>query len=246
MGKAKGVSKRLQGKVAVITGGSKGIGKAIAMALAREGCDIVIASRREADLKLAEKELSSLGANVLAVKTDVRRVPDVENLAKKVERRFGGAQILVNNAGVGYFEEVLRMKEEDFRATLETNLFGTFYCTKAFLPYMLERKEGHVVNIASLAGKNSFARGSAYCASKHALIAFAECLMLEVRHHNVKVTTICPGTVQTDFGDHNSKNKPWALTAEDVSKTVLDVLTSSSGSIVSQVDLRPLRPSQKQ
>ena len=137
------------------------------------------------------------------------------------------------------------MPDEDFRVTLETNLFGAFYCTKAFLPFMIERKEGHIIQIASLAGKNTFARGAAYCASKHGLIAFAECLMLEVRQHNIKVTTICPGTVQTEFGNSNAKGKPWALTAEDVSKAVLDVLTSSGGSIVSMVDLRPLRPMHK-
>jgi len=107
---------------------------------------------------------------------------------------------------------------------------------------MIEHNEGHIINMASLAGKNTFARGSAYCASKHALIAFAECLMLEVRHHNIKVTTICPGTVQTEFGSGDGKNKSWALTADDVAKAVFDVLSSSGGSIVSQVDLRPLRP----
>jgi len=242
MGKRKVLGDRLQGKVAVVTGGSKGIGKAIAMHLAREGADLVIASRREQDLKKTEKEIVEFGVHCLAVKTDVRRSVEVENLAQKVARTFGGAQILVNNAGVGYFEEVARLKDEDFRATFETNLYGCFYCTKAFLPFMIQHNEGHIINMASLAGKNTFARGSAYCASKHALIAFAECLMLEVRHHNIKVTTICPGTVQTEFGGGDGKNKSWALTADDVAKAVFDVLSSSGGSIVSQVDLRPLRP----
>ena len=106
---------------------------------------------------------------------------------------------------------------------------------------MIENQEGHVVNISSLAGKNSFAGGSAYCASKHALLSFSECLMLEVRHNNIKVTTICPGSVQTEFGS-GFKDKTWALTAEDVAKSVIDVLTSSAGSLASLVDLRPLKP----
>jgi len=232
---------KLKNKIAVITGGSKGIGKAIAENLVKEGCKIVIAARSEEDLKRTENELRRGGADILAVIADVRKRQDIENLYRKVNRKFGPAHILINNAGVGRFEEVVRMKDEDFRETLETNLFGVFYCTKAFLPGMIENGGGHVINIASLAAKNSFASGSAYCASKHGLIAFAECLMLEVRHHNIKVTTICPGTVQTDFSHHTS-DKTWALTAEDVGKAVLDVLQSSAGSLVSLLDLRPLRP----
>jgi 3-oxoacyl-[acyl-carrier protein] reductase len=235
---------KLDHKVAVITGGSKGIGKAIALGLARQGCKVVIAARAREDLKVAESELKEFAPDVLGVQADVRRINDVRNLAEEVQNKFGPAQILVNNAGIGRFGEVATMEDEDFRATLETNLFGVFYCTKFFLQGMISQGEGHVINIGSLAGKNSFAGGSAYCASKHALISFAECLLLEVRHHNIKVSTICPGTVQTDFGSV-SKDKQWALTPEDVSKCVIDVLTSSQASLVSMIDLRPLRPPQK-
>ena len=235
---------RLANKVAVITGGSKGIGKAIALALSREGCHIVIAARSEDGLKKAERDISKTGVKVLSAKVDVRKMKDVESLARKVEQRLGSPHILINNAGIGRFAEVAKMKEEDFRSTLETNLFGAFFCTKVFLPGMIHRKEGHIINIASLAGKNTFASGSAYCASKHALIAFSECLMMEVRHHNIKVTAICPGTVQTDFSS-GSRDKTWALTSEDVSKAVLDVLTTSGGSLISAVDLRPLRPQKR-
>lgn len=234
----------LDRRVAVITGGSKGIGKAIALDLVRQGCKVAIAARDLQDLKIAESELKEEGPDILGVQADVRRIEDVKKLADTVETKFGAAQILVNNAGIGRFGDVATMEEEDFRATLETNLFGVFYCTKFFLPGMISQREGHVINIGSLAGKNSFAGGSAYCASKHALISFAECLLLEVRHHNIKVSTICPGTVQTDFGSV-SRDKQWALTPEDVSKCVIDVLTSSAASLVSMIDLRPLRPPQK-
>jgi 3-oxoacyl-[acyl-carrier protein] reductase len=234
----------LKGKVAVITGASKGIGKSIASTLAREGCHVALVSRSESGLESATEELAQTGAEVLRVRADVRKIEDVERFVSQVEKRFGAAHILVNNAGIGIFSNVVEMSEEDFRAVLETNLFGVFYCTKLVLPMMIRQQEGHIINISSLASKNNFSSGSAYCASKHALNSFAECLMLEVRHHNIKVTTICPGSVQTDFST-DSKNKSWALTAEDVSKTVVDVLTSSASSLVSLMDLRPLKPAKR-
>lgn len=231
-------------QIAVVTGGSRGIGKAIARTLAQEGCKIVITARNPEELKQAEQEISQHNSEVLAVQADVRNVKDIQELVRAVNKRFGAADILINNAGIGMFKEVLNLEEEDFRAILETNLFGTFYCTKYFLPGMIEKQRGHIINIGSLAGKNSFAGGSAYCASKHALISFAECLMLEVRHSNIKVTTICPGSVQTEFSE-GSKEQKWALTPEDVSKCVVDALSSSPGSLVSMMDLRPLRPPKK-
>jgi short-subunit dehydrogenase len=233
--------RRLENKVAVITGGSKGIGKATAVALAREGCRLVLTARHEDELKKTAREISRMDVQVLTFKTDVRKWKEVESLAAGVQEKVGAPQILINNAGIGRFGEVATMKEEDFRATLETNLFGVFFCSKAFLPGMIQQREGHIVNISSLAGKNSFPGGSAYCASKHGLISFAECLMLEVRHHNIKVSTICPGTVQTEFSGHTT-DKSWALTAEDVGNAVIDVLTTSAGSLISMVDLRPLHP----
>ncbi len=232
---------RFKEKIAVITGGSKGIGKATAFALAREGCHIVLSARQSEALEETARELRELNIKVMTVKTDVRNEEEVRNLAAEVEVKLGAPHILVNNAGIGRFSEVVSMEENDFRAVLETNLFGIFYCTKAFLPGMIRNKEGHIINISSLAGKNHFAGGSAYCASKHAVIAFSECLMLEVRHHNIKVTTICPGSVQTDFSA-GSKEKSWALTADDVANSVMDVLTTSAGSLISLIDLRPLHP----
>lgn len=236
--------KRLKGKTAVVTGGTKGIGKAIASALAIEGCNIAIASRTEAELKAVQKELSGKEVEVIAIHCDVRNVHEVSAMAKKVQRKFGSPEILINNAGIGRFGEVLKMEERDFRATLETNLLGVFHCTQAFLQGMMEKREGFIINIGSLAGKNSFAGGSAYCASKHGLISFSECLMMEVRNYDIKVSTICPGTVQTNFSPGFSE-KSWALTPNDVAKVVIDILTSSAGSLVSLVDLRPLRPASK-
>lgn len=236
--------KSLKNKTAVVTGGSKGIGKAIAVCLAREGANIVLAARTAEELKIAEKEVLKYGGEVLSVPTDVRNPTEVTRLATKAEKKFGAAHILVNNAGIGRFQEVQKLTEEDFRATLETNLYGVFYCCRAFLPGMVKNQEGHIVNISSLAGKNTFPGGSAYCASKHALIAFSECMMLEVRQHNIKVTSICPGSVATDFSP-GSLDKNWALTSEDVAKSVLDVVTSSAGSLISLVELRPLKPPQR-
>ena len=234
----------LKDQTAVVTGGSKGIGKQIALSLGRQGCRVVIAARNKEELTEAAAEIKASGIDVLPVQTDVRRIQDAKRLVATVRERFGPAHILVNNAGIGLFAEVSKMSEEDFRAVLETNLFGVFFCTQAFLPGMIENNGGSIINISSLAGKNSFAGGAAYCASKHALISFAECLMLEVRHHNIKVSTICPGSVQTDFSP-DSKTKSWALTGEDVAKAVVDVLTTSTGSLMSLIEMRPLRPPKK-
>ena len=235
----------LKGKIAVITGGSKGIGKAIGLALAAKGCDIALVARSAKDLESAEKEISRLGTKVIFAAIDVRNSKQVEELVQTVEANLGTPAILVNNAGIGKFAEVRSMSDEDFRSVLETNLYGTFFCSKAFLPGMIEKKEGHIINISSLASKNPFAGASAYCASKAALNAFAECMMLEVRHHNIKVSTLCPGSVATEFGSRGAEKESWALTGEDVAGVVLEVLQTSAGSLVSLADIRPLKPPKK-
>jgi 3-oxoacyl-[acyl-carrier protein] reductase len=231
----------LKDQVVVITGGSKGIGKAIANAFADLGCKVAISARNEEELRKAADEISSRGVEVLPVRTDVRNPKEVEHFANTVQSRWGAPHYLINNAGIGKFSEVASMNDEDFRAILETNLNGVFYCTNRFLPGMIQAQRGHIVNIASLAGKNSFVGGSAYCASKHGLIGFSECLMLEVRQYNIKVTAICPGSVQTSFSPE-MKDRSWALTAEDVAKTVIDVVTVSLGAMVSLVEMRPQKP----
>lgn len=231
-------------KVAIVTGGNRGIGKEIALHLGREGCRVVVAGRDLKSLQGSVQAIEKAGGQGYAVKADVRKVKDVQTLVQKALQKFGRVDFLINNAGIGRFAEIVNMSDEDFQETLETNLFGVFYCTRAVLPAMIKQQQGHIVNISSLAGKNNFAAGAAYCASKHGLIAFAECLMLEVRHHNIKVSTICPGSVQTSFS-RGFKDKEWALTATDVAGAVIDVLSTSSQSLISLVDLRPLRPPRK-
>jgi short-subunit dehydrogenase len=229
-------------KVAVITGGNRGIGKSVAIAFATEGCRVAISGRDEKALtETADEIRDRFHVDVLPIRADARSSQDAEKLAKRVESEFGPPDILVNNAGIGLFSDVSRFPEEDFRAVFETNVFGVFYITKAFLPGMIRHGGGHVINVSSLAGKNNFAGGSAYCASKHALISFAECLMLEVRHQNIKVTTICPGSVATDFSPE-SKEKDWALTGDDVAQAVVDVWKTSAQSLLSLVEMRPLKP----
>jgi 3-oxoacyl-[acyl-carrier protein] reductase len=232
-------------KLAVITGGNRGIGKAIAAAFAAEGCRVAISGRDQKALQQTAGELrEQFQCDILPVRADVRLSEDAEKLAQQVEKEFGAPDVLVNNAGIGNFSDVTQFPEENFRAVFETNLFGVFYVTKAFLPGMIRHGGGHVINIGSLAGKNNFAGGSAYCASKHALLSFAECLMLEVRHQNIKVTTICPGSVATDFSPE-SKGKDWALTGEDVAQAVIDVWKASPRSLLSLVEMRPLKPQKR-
>lgn len=228
-------------KVAVVTGGSKGIGKAIARSLAQAGSRVVITARNQAELTETAKELSSNGSQILPVVMDVRDPAQVSKAAGETREKFGAADILINNAGIGIFNDVLTMKHEEFQAVIETNLYGVFYCTQAFLPGMIEKNEGCIINISSLAGKNNFAGGSVYCASKHALNSFAECLMLEIRKHNIKVSTICPGSVATDFSPESAQ-KSWALTSEDVAEAVMAVLNGSPGSLMSLIEMRPLNP----
>ena len=160
--------------------------------------------------------------------------------------RFGGLDVLVNNAGVGRFAPVSEMTVDDWRQVIDTNLSGVFYCTRAAIPEMRRRGGGFIINISSLAGKNAFPGGAAYCASKAGLDQFSEALMQEVRHDNIRVSYVMPGSVSTDFGHPGgSGDAPWKLTSEDVAKVVMDLISHDPRSLPSRVELRPSRPPRK-
>ena len=227
--------------VAIVTGGSKGIGLAIARALGERGAEVAISGRNEGDLKQAAQ---ALGSRVLTVRADVRDPEAAQTLVDETVRRFGGLDVLVNNAGVGRFGNVADMSVEAWREILDTNLSGVFYCTRAALPEMRRRGGGFVVNISSLAGKNAFAGGAAYCASKAGLNHFSEALMQEVRHDNIRVSYVMPGSVATGFGGHGGGDD-WKLAPEDVAKVVVDLIDHDARSLPSRVELRPSRPPRK-
>ena len=235
----------LNGKTAIVTGGTKGIGRAIAEALLRAGISVCISARDEREIDEIVKSLSSLG-RVTGFKADVRVYEQVKALIDHTAKELGGLDILVNNAGIGIFETVAETSPEDFRAVLETNLFGVFYCCHEAIPQMKRRGGGYIINISSLAGANPHPRMAAYNASKFGLNGFSEALMQEVRHDNIKVSYIMPGSVNTEFGgDSPSDEKSWQLTTADIARVVIDLLHHDERSLPSRVEIRPSRPPRK-
>ncbi len=234
------------GKTALITGGTKGIGFAVAERLALDGAKVFICSRTRADLELAIEELSKLG-EVAGKLCDVRVEEQVKAVLESCEKRFGGVDILVNNAGMGFFDKTVEeMSADEFRQTLETNLFGVFYACHHAIPTMRKRGGGYIFNISSLAGQNPHPKMAAYNASKFGLNGFSEALMQEVRHDNIKVSYICPGSVNTYFGgDTPTDEKAWQLQPEDIAQVVLDLLAMNERALPSKVEIRPSRPPRK-
>lgn len=217
--------RRLDGHTALVTGASKGIGRAIALALAREGARVMLSARHAPDLERTAEEFRKEGLSVATVSGDVGREQDADAVVKRTVQEFGGLSILVNNAGIGIFKPVMEMAVAEFDAMWSTNMRGVFLLTRLALPHMVTAGRGEIVNIASLAGKNTFTGGAGYCATKWALRGFAGSLMLEVRDRNIRVVTICPGSVDTTFMSHGKKGES-IPGPEDVAAAVLFALTA--------------------
>lgn len=226
-----------------MTGGTKGIGFSIAEAMLREGARVFICGRKEADLKRAIEKLGAFG-EVAGSVCDVRDEEQVRMMLSECVEKFGGIDVLVNNAGIGYFgKTVEEMSSDEFRLTLETNLFGVFHACHHSIPLLKKRGGGYIINISSLAGQNAHPRMAAYNASKFGLNGFSEALMQEVRHDSIKVSYICPGSVNTDFGgDTASAEKSWQLQPEDIARVVIDLLTLDKRALPSKVEIRPSAP----
>jgi NAD(P)-dependent dehydrogenase (short-subunit alcohol dehydrogenase family) len=225
-------------RVAVVTGGTRGIGLATARMLVGAGAAVVVAARREDDVKRVAGEL---GPRALGVACDVRRSEDCERLVARTVEAFGRLDILINNAGLGVFAPVEAMSLEDWHRQIETNLDGVFYCCRTALPY-IKRVQGWIINIGSLAGKNAFAGGAAYNASKFGLLGFSEALMLEVRHDGVRVSCVMPGSVATEFSGQVTGGVDWKLHAEDVAQVVRDLLAFPGRALPSRIEIRPSQP----
>lgn len=234
---------RFSQRAAVVTGGSKGIGYMIAERLVKAGAAVFICGRNRAELRDAVASLSAHGPAGGEI-CDVRNEDQVRMMIAECERLFGGVDILVNNAGVGFFgKTVEETSGEMFRQTIETNLNGVFYCCRYVIPVMKKRGGGYIINISSLAGQNAHPKMAAYNASKFGLNGFSEALMQEVRQENIKVTYICPGSVNTAFGgDSPSDANAWQLQPADIAQVVVDLLEMPDRALPSKVELRPSKP----
>ncbi len=237
----------LAGKTAVVTGGTKGIGRAITESLVRSGANVSISARNADEIERAVDELNALGVDrqgrAVGFVCDVRDYAQVKPFLAGTVEQFGGVDVLVNNAGIGIFAPVESLSVEDFRAVIETNLCGVFYCCHEAIPLMKKRGGGYIINISSLAGTNAHPRMAAYNASKFGLNGFSEALMQEVRHDNIKVSYIMPGSVNTEFGgDEPSDEQSWQLRPEDVARVVMDLLSYPDRALPSRIEIRPSRP----
>jgi 3-oxoacyl-[acyl-carrier protein] reductase len=232
----------LSNKIAAVTGATKGIGYAIAESLAREGAVVAICGRSKQTAEAAARTLSErTGSKVVGLGVDVRDQNQVSEFFRLIDKTFEGLDILVNNAGLGIFAPVAELTFEAWRETLETNLSGVFYCCKEAVPRMRQRGGGSVINISSLAGKNPFAGGAAYNASKFGLNGFSEAMMLDHRYDRIRVSYVMPGSVDTDFSPRSSRAE-WKIAAEDVANIVLSILSMPARTTISRVEVRPSLP----
>ena len=233
----------LTGKTAVVTGATRGIGYAIAQALVGAGATVAICGRSSDGVDEAVRRLTNEAGSrkVVGKAADVRGSSDVASLFEWMDRETGSPDILVNNAGIGIMKSTAELTLEDWRETLDTNLSGTFYCSREALVRMKKRGGGYIVNIGSLAGANAFAGGAAYNASKFGLNGLTEAMMLDHRYDNVRVTHVMPGSVDTEFSTRSAK-ADWKIAPEDIGEIVLMLLRMPERTLVSRVEVRPAKP----
>ena len=235
----------LTGKVALITGGTRGIGRAIAERLLEEGMRVSICGTSKTSLDAAMSKLSTKGV-VLGLLGDVSDLPSVKQLVAETHKAFGTIDVLVNNAGVGVFHPTAELDPADWDRMIALNLSGAYYCSHEILPIFKQAGGGDIVNVSSLAGKNPFAGGAGYNASKFGLNGFSEAMMLDHRSDGVRVTSIMPGSVATEFGGGPADaGADWKIAPEDVAEVVACMLRMPRRTTVSRIEIRPSRPKSK-
>lgn len=230
-------------ELTIVTGASRGIGRGIALRLAKEKHDLMLFGRDESALDETLIEVKKHGVTAEYFSGDVVYYDFVKNSVDKILEKYGKVDHLINNAGIGIFKKVIDASLDEFKTQINANLYGIFNFTKAVLPGMIQNRNGSIINILSLAGKNSFIGGSMYSASKHAALGFTRSLMLEVREYNIRVAAICPGSVDTGFnspGNKPERNK--IIKPEDIAETILTILKLPVRALISEVDIRPTNP----
>jgi 3-oxoacyl-[acyl-carrier protein] reductase len=230
----------LLGSVALVTGGNRGIGRAISLRLAQLGAAVAICGRDARALATTEAELKNSGSPVLSQIADVSLVADVTTLVDKTQSALGPISILVNNAGIGLFGPAHEKTEADWDRVLNTNLKSAFLVSRAVAPAMIQRGAGDIINISSLAGRNAFASGGIYCASKWGLQGLSACMAEDLREHGIRVSVICPGSVATEFSTRGGKDLAKVLSPDDVAHAVEMIVTQTPQSFLSEIHIRPL------
>jgi len=231
----------LTGKVALVTGGSRGIGRAIAHRIGRLGAAVAICARKSADLDRAAAGLRDEGILCMGIESDVTRAEDVQRMIEQTSKEPGESEILVNNAGNGVFGPFYERTDTDWHAVVDTNLKAVFLTSRAVSPGMIRLGRGHIINLSSLASKSAFAGGAIYCASKWGLMGLTSCMAEDLRAHGIRVSVVCPGSVATEFSSHAGRNPTTLLHPDDVAYAVGTLLTQSAQSFISEIDVRPLR-----
>lgn len=236
----------LNGKTALITGGSKGIGLGIAEFMVKEGMNVLITSRNEEEGKVAADGLNKMGpGKAIAMKADVRSLEDQEKTVAEIEKQWGKLDVVIANAGLGHFVSIEDMTSQQWNDVIDVNLTGVFNSVKASVG-ALKASKGYLITIASLAGTNFFARGAAYNASKFGLVGFTQAVMLDLRQYGIKVSTIMPGSVATYFnGRVPSEADAWKIQPEDLGQMVVDLLKMNPRTLPSKVEVRPSMPPKK-
>jgi NAD(P)-dependent dehydrogenase (short-subunit alcohol dehydrogenase family) len=233
----------LSGRAAIVTGSTHGIGLAIAEALVARGVHVVVSSRTAARVREVAERLAGRGSGgAVGIACDVRDPEQCARLVAGAVGAFGRLDALVNNAGIGHLKPVQELSLPEWSDQMETNLGGVFYCSRAAIPHLRKSGDGWIVNIASLAGRNAFAGGAAYNATKFGLVGMSEAMMLDLRYEGIRVSVVMPGSVQTAFGGRASSDKEWALQPEDVATAVVQLLELPPHALVSKVEMRPTRP----
>ena len=235
----------MKNKVAYITGGTKGIGFGVAKYLLDNGMRVAISGRKLEDAQAAAKELSSDDSLVLGISSDVSNIEDEKKAVEQIINKFGQLDVVLANAGVGHFAPVDELKESEWNQMINTNLTGVFHTLKASVEE-LKKSEGYYITLASLAGTNFFANGSGYNASKFGVVGFTQAAMLDLRKYNIKVSTIMPGTVSSQFNNHTpGEGDAWKIQPEDIGRLVWDLLQMHPRTLPSKIEVRPTRPDLK-